>query len=52
MARKPTVLFVCSHHSARSQMAGGWLRYLAGDRYEVHSAVSSPARSIPWPCRR
>lgn len=32
------VLFVCSHNSARSQMAEGWLRELAGDRFEVRSA--------------
>lgn len=39
---KPTVLFVCSHNSARSQMAEGWLRALAGDRYEVASAGVEP----------
>jgi len=32
------VLFVCTHNSARSQMAEGWLRHLAGDRVDVHSA--------------
>lgn len=34
----PTVLFVCSQNSARSQMSEGWLRHLAGDRYKVYSA--------------
>jgi arsenate reductase (thioredoxin) len=32
------VLFLCTHNSARSQMAEGWLRHLAGDHCEVHSA--------------
>lgn len=39
---KPRVLFVCTHNSARSQMAEGWLRALAGDRYEVSSAGTEP----------
>ena len=32
------VLFLCTHNSARSQMAEGWLRHLAPDRYEAQSA--------------
>jgi arsenate reductase len=32
------VLFVCTHISARSQMAEGWLRHLASERFDVHSA--------------
>jgi arsenate reductase len=39
---KPKVLFLCTGNSARSQMAEGFLRHYAGDKYEVHSAGMDP----------
>ncbi len=39
------VLFVCTHNSARSQMAEGFLRAMAADRFEVASA-GTEARSV------
>lgn len=42
------VLFVCIHNSARSQMAEAWLRYLAGERFEVESAGLEPGNLNPF----
>ena len=39
------VLFLCTHNSARSQMAEGLLRRLAADRFEVASA-GTEARGV------
>ena len=44
---KPRVLFLCTGNSARSQMAEGWLRHLAGDRYDVRSAGTQPVDLNP-----
>ena len=48
---KKRVLFLCTHNSARSQMAEGWLRHLYGDRYDVFSAGTDPSVVHPLAVR-
>ena len=44
---KPRVLFVCTHNSARSQMAEGFLRHLDGNAVEAASAGTEPGALHP-----
>lgn len=44
---KQRVLFICTHNSARSQMAEGLLRHLAGERFEVFSAGTEATQVRP-----
>ena len=45
------VLFLCTHNSARSQMAEGFLRQLSGGRLEVASAGTEATRVHPLAIR-
>ena len=47
MKKKKMVLFVCTHNSARSQMAEGMMNAFYGDRYTAYSAGTSPSAVNP-----
>jgi protein-tyrosine-phosphatase len=43
---KKKVLFICTENACRSQMAEAFLRQWAGDRFDVSSAGTEPARVV------
>ena len=51
MAGKQRILFLCTHNSARSQMAEGLLRSMGGGRFEVFSAGTEATRVRPLAIR-
>jgi protein-tyrosine-phosphatase/DNA-binding transcriptional ArsR family regulator len=46
-AKPVRVLFLCTHNSARSQMAEGLMRHLGGKRVQVFSAGNEPSAVRP-----
>lgn len=47
MAKRPKVLFLCTHNAARSQMAQAFLRKYGSDHFEAHSAGLEPTEIHP-----
>jgi arsenate reductase len=45
--KKQRVLFICTHNSARSQMAEGFLSRLGAGRFEARSAGTEPGALHP-----
>ena len=49
--KKQRILFLCTHNSARSQMAEGLLRALGGERFETFSAGTEATHVRPLAIR-
>ena len=45
---KKKILFVCTHNSARSQMAEGFIKYLYDKQFEAFSAGTKPTKVNPY----
>jgi arsenate reductase len=51
MTERQRVLFLCTHNSARSQMAEALLRHLGGERFEPYSAGTQATHVRPLAIR-
>ena len=49
--QKKSVLFICTHNTARSQMAEGFLRTLYGKHFNAYSAGTHPSAIHPYTIR-
>lgn len=47
-SERKTILFVCTHNAARSQMAEAIVNHLYGDRYQAYSAGTEPTEVHPF----
>jgi len=45
-SQRKRVLVLCTGNSCRSQMAEGWVSHLLADRWEAHSAGTTPAARV------
>jgi arsenate reductase len=50
-SKRKRVLFICTHNSARSQMAEGIMNHIYHDKYEAHSAGTKPTQINPLAIR-
>ena len=48
MSEKKKILFICTHNSARSQMAEGIVKSQYGEYYDVYSAGTEPLEVNPY----
>jgi arsenate reductase (thioredoxin) len=46
MTNNPNILVLCTGNSCRSQIAEGYLRHFAGERFNAYSAGTEPATKV------
>jgi arsenate reductase len=46
--KKEKILFICTHNSARSQMAEGFINSRHNEKYEAFSAGTTPTKVNPY----